>query len=52
MNCVLLRIAICLNVFLTDLIFLGDWHCAYVLLYGPRLLQLPADDKNSAADKS
>lgn len=23
--------------------FLGDWHCAYVLLYGPRLLKLPVD---------
>jgi hypothetical protein len=19
----------------------GDWHCAYVLLYGPRILELP-----------
>ena len=24
----------------------GDWHCAYVLLYGPRLLEL-----ESAAEK-
>jgi len=21
----------------------GDWHCAYVLLYGPRVLELEAD---------
>ena len=20
--------------------FVGDWHCAYVLLYGPRVLEL------------
>jgi len=20
-------------------LFLGDWHCAYVLLYGPRKLE-------------
>lgn len=20
----------------------GDWHCAYVLLYGPRILRVPA----------
>jgi ubiquitin carboxyl-terminal hydrolase 14 len=19
----------------------GDWHCAYVLLYGPKILELP-----------
>lgn len=22
----------------------GDWHCAYVLLYGPRLLELSTDE--------
>ncbi|XP_066592024.1 ubiquitin carboxyl-terminal hydrolase 14 [Prorops nasuta] len=22
----------------------GDWHCAYVLLYGPRILELPEED--------
>lgn len=22
----------------------GDWHCAYVLLYGPRILQIPIED--------
>lgn len=22
----------------------GDWHCAYVLLYGPRILQVPIDE--------
>lgn len=22
----------------------GDWHCAYVLLYGPRVLRVPADE--------
>lgn len=21
----------------------GDWHCAYVLLYGPRVLRIPVD---------
>lgn len=21
----------------------GDWHCAYVLLYGPRILETPLD---------
>lgn len=21
----------------------GDWHCAYVLLYSPRILELEAD---------
>jgi len=24
----------------------GDWHCAYVLLYGPRILELAEDEKN------
>ncbi|CAH1989720.1 unnamed protein product [Acanthoscelides obtectus] len=23
----------------------GDWHCAYVLLYGPKLLELPAEEE-------
>lgn len=28
----------------------GDWHCAYVLLYGPRVLELPvATDVTAAA---
>lgn len=22
----------------------GDWHCAYVLLYGPRVLEIPIED--------
>nr|QBH73746.1 hypothetical protein [Orthoderella ornata] len=22
----------------------GDWHCAYVLLYGPRILEIPEDE--------
>lgn len=26
----------------------GDWHCAYVLLYGPRILEVP-DTENSEA---
>ena len=21
-------------------VFTGDWHCAYVLLYGPRILKI------------
>lgn len=21
----------------------GDWHCAYVLLYGPRILEVPVE---------
>ncbi|XP_018330889.1 ubiquitin carboxyl-terminal hydrolase 14 [Agrilus planipennis] len=24
----------------------GDWHCAYVLLYGPRILEEPVDEAN------
>lgn len=24
----------------------GDWHCAYVLLYGPRILEVPDADNN------
>ncbi|XP_028163286.1 ubiquitin carboxyl-terminal hydrolase 14 isoform X3 [Ostrinia furnacalis] len=23
----------------------GDWHCAYLLLYGPRVLELPSEDE-------
>lgn len=24
----------------------GDWHCAYLLLYGPKILEVPeVDDK-------
>lgn len=23
----------------------GDWHCAYVLLYGPRVLRVPVTDE-------
>lgn len=26
-------------------IFVGDWHCAYLLLYGPKILQLPEEDE-------
>lgn len=22
----------------------GDWHCAYVLLYGPKILEVPDTD--------
>lgn len=25
----------------------GDWHCAYVLLYGPRPLQIPIEDTDA-----
>lgn len=25
----------------------GDWHCAYVLLYGPRILHVTADQKEA-----
>lgn len=28
----------------------GDWHCAYILLYGPRVLEvLDEDEKQPAA---
>lgn len=27
----------------------GDWHCAYVLLYGPRVLRVPAADEQKPA---
>ncbi|XP_033224103.1 ubiquitin carboxyl-terminal hydrolase 14 [Belonocnema kinseyi] len=26
----------------------GDWHCAYVLLYGPRILEIPIPDEEVA----
>jgi len=35
----------------------GDWHCAYVLLYGPRVLEvtpdvaMDTDQQTSAADE-
>jgi len=25
----------------------GDWHCAYVLLYGPRILEVKEDNTNN-----
>lgn len=28
----------------------GDWHCAYVLLYGPRILEIPIADDETAAE--
>uniref|UniRef100_U5EZI9 Ubiquitin carboxyl-terminal hydrolase n=1 Tax=Corethrella appendiculata TaxID=1370023 RepID=U5EZI9_9DIPT len=28
----------------------GDWHCAYVLLYGPKILELPIDEENPNAE--
>ena len=30
----------------------GDWHCAYLLIYGPRVLREPVEGKKSetAAD--
>lgn len=27
----------------------GDWHCAYVLLYGPRILEIPIEDDADSA---
>ena len=27
----------------------GDWHCAYVLLYGPKILEVPDADNNAEA---
>ena len=33
-------VAICIYAtVLMVLFFTGDWHCAYVLLYGPRILE-------------
>lgn len=28
----------------------GDWHCAYVLLYGPRVLHIPVADETKDTD--
>lgn len=28
----------------------GDWHCAYVLLYGPRVLQIPIENDKIEGD--
>lgn len=28
----------------------GDWHCAYVLLYGPRLLEITEVDEKMLTD--
>ncbi|XP_041984685.1 ubiquitin carboxyl-terminal hydrolase 14 [Aricia agestis] len=28
----------------------GDWHCAYLLLYGPRILELPVEDEPMVTD--
>ncbi|XP_046999620.1 ubiquitin carboxyl-terminal hydrolase 14 [Schistocerca americana] len=30
----------------------GDWHCAYVLLYGPRILEVPAEESETSASSS
>nr|QBH73747.1 hypothetical protein [Thermobia domestica] len=30
----------------------GDWHCAYVLLYGPRILEVPLDDSAATGTES
>lgn len=31
----------------------GDWHCAYVLLYGPRILEIDLDaEKQEAQEKA
>ena len=32
------------------LLFEGDWHCAYVLLYGPRILKI--DESQNGEEKS
>lgn len=29
----------------------GDWHCAYVLLYGPRILEIPLSDTETPAEQ-
>lgn len=29
----------------------GDWHCAYLLLYGPKILEVP-DDEESSGDQA
>ncbi|XP_062549049.1 ubiquitin carboxyl-terminal hydrolase 14 [Armigeres subalbatus] len=28
----------------------GDWHCAYVLVYGPKLLEIPVEEEKTATD--
>lgn len=28
----------------------GDWHCAYVLVYGPKILEIPVEEEKTAAD--
>lgn len=30
----------------------GDWHCAYVLLYGPKPIQIPIEDNAENVDNS
>lgn len=30
----------------------GDWHCAYVLLYGPRILEVNEDDTAENTDNT
>jgi ubiquitin carboxyl-terminal hydrolase 14 len=30
----------------------GDWHCAYVLLYGPKILEIPLDLEAEMAEKT
>ena len=44
------RMCIMAGIIITFIIFsycadccLGDWHCAYVLLYGPRVLEVTED---------
>lgn len=34
------QLALCLR---AAVLCLGDWHCAYVLLYGPRVLEVDED---------
>ncbi|XP_042237979.1 ubiquitin carboxyl-terminal hydrolase 14-like isoform X2 [Homarus americanus] len=29
----------------------GDWHCAYILLYGPRILEIPEEDDKKPAEE-
>lgn len=28
----------------------GDWHCAYVLLYGPKILEISQDDTKEVSN--
>lgn len=30
----------------------GDWHCAYVLLYGPRVLEIPIEEAEAEGEPS